>query len=328
VKKTQLVDLMDIDDPEDLNADHNTHFTFPLVTIENVLILDASTLLVANDNNFSERTQFIKLWLDKPLALANFVTPRVNTQTWIKNASLLGDMDLNDHSFFGWTTVLLYLVASIRAGYKAKLTFTNKESCYFWLGLTGLLIVLGLNKQLDFQSNLTEWLRDSAKAHGWYAQRRGYQLLFISVIGLAIPILLISLRLFLYHSWQRYKLAWLGIVLLMVFVIVRAASFHHVDMVFYQAIGSLRYYQALEMLAIAIIIAGTFFENKPEPMTARAINTAKSMVYIQAEGDAVTCPSCGKQPLAETKHGRVFKCKHCRQVYETRLLNNATSKPA
>lgn len=327
VKKTELVDLMKIDDPDDLNADGNKHFTFPFVTIENLLILDQSTLLVVNDNNFSERTDFIKIRLDSPLLLANFVTPKINTKEWINNISIFGDINLNDHSFFGWMTVLLYFIASIRTGYKTKLTIKNKENCYFWLSLTVLLIFLGFNKQLDLQSNLTEWLRTSAKAHGWYEQRRGYQLLFISIMGLAIPILLISLRMFLYHSWQRYKIAWLGIVLLLIFVMIRAASFHHVDIVFYQTIGSLRYYQALEMMAIGLIIIGTFFENKKISAALDALSTAGAIVHIDAEGDLVNCPSCGQKPLAETKHGRVFKCKSCKHIYEVRLLDDSTSQP-
>ncbi len=146
-------------------------------------------------------------------------------------------------------------------------------------------------------------------------------------MGLAIPILLISLRLFLYHSWQCYKLTWVGIVLLLIFVVIRAASFHHVDIVFYQTIGSIRYYQLLEMLAIGIIIVGTFFENKKIPPTAKPLNAANPIVHIEAEGDLVSCPKCGQKPLSETRHGRVFKCKSCKHIYEIRLLDDPKLQP-
>jgi hypothetical protein len=75
--KTELVDLMNVADPHDLNGDGSTVFTFPFVTIESVLILDPSTLLVINDNNYpgtggrnanSDNTEFLKIRLDKPLA--------------------------------------------------------------------------------------------------------------------------------------------------------------------------------------------------------------------------------------------------------------------
>ena len=51
VAKSEVIDLMNIADPHDLNGDGSTAFTFPFVTIENVLILDGRTLLVINDNN-------------------------------------------------------------------------------------------------------------------------------------------------------------------------------------------------------------------------------------------------------------------------------------
>ena len=52
VKKTLLVDLMNVLDPYDLNGDGSTVFTFPYVTIEDVLFIDSNTLLVINDNNY------------------------------------------------------------------------------------------------------------------------------------------------------------------------------------------------------------------------------------------------------------------------------------
>jgi hypothetical protein len=77
-KKTELVDLMNISDPHDLNADGQTVFTFPYVTIESVLPLDPFTLLVINDNNYpgtggrdtnSDHTEFLKISLDHRLDL-------------------------------------------------------------------------------------------------------------------------------------------------------------------------------------------------------------------------------------------------------------------
>ena len=76
VRKTELVDLMNISDPHDLNGDERTLFTFPFVTIESVLILDPKTLMVINDNNYpgtggrdtsSDNTEFLKIQLDSAL---------------------------------------------------------------------------------------------------------------------------------------------------------------------------------------------------------------------------------------------------------------------
>lgn len=76
VAKTEVVDLMNIADPDDLNGDGSTTFTFPYVTIEGVLILDANTIVVVNDNNFpggggrnlfSDDTEFLKIGLANPV---------------------------------------------------------------------------------------------------------------------------------------------------------------------------------------------------------------------------------------------------------------------
>jgi len=76
VAKTEVVDLMNIADPNDLNRDGSTSFTFPYVTIESVLILDANTLLVINDNNYpgtggrdlgSDPTEFLRISLANPV---------------------------------------------------------------------------------------------------------------------------------------------------------------------------------------------------------------------------------------------------------------------
>jgi hypothetical protein len=76
VEKTELVDLMNLADPHDLDRDGQATFTFPYVTIEDVLVLDARTLLVINDNNFpygggrepaADRTELLRIALPQPL---------------------------------------------------------------------------------------------------------------------------------------------------------------------------------------------------------------------------------------------------------------------
>ncbi len=50
--KTLLVDLLDIEDPHDLNQDGSTHFSFPFWTIEGLVVLNRTTLGIVNDNNY------------------------------------------------------------------------------------------------------------------------------------------------------------------------------------------------------------------------------------------------------------------------------------
>jgi hypothetical protein len=81
VEKQLLVDLLNISDPKGIggNGTRNGTFTFPFVTIENILPLDERTLLVINDNNYADsigrtpreidNTEFIKISLERPLNL-------------------------------------------------------------------------------------------------------------------------------------------------------------------------------------------------------------------------------------------------------------------
>jgi hypothetical protein len=76
VRKTELADLMNLADPDDLDRDGKTTYTLPYVTIENVLVLDDHTLLVVNDNNFpygggralaADETEFVRIRLPRGL---------------------------------------------------------------------------------------------------------------------------------------------------------------------------------------------------------------------------------------------------------------------
>lgn len=79
VAKEEIVDLLNIADPNDLNMDTDTSFDFPFVTIENVLVLSEDTILVANDNNYPfsvgrgpdiDNNETIILKLDQPLRVS------------------------------------------------------------------------------------------------------------------------------------------------------------------------------------------------------------------------------------------------------------------
>lgn len=52
VAKEEVVDLLNIDDPDDLNGDGKTTYDMPFVTIEDVVVVDEDTILIANDNNY------------------------------------------------------------------------------------------------------------------------------------------------------------------------------------------------------------------------------------------------------------------------------------
>jgi predicted outer membrane lipoprotein len=115
---------------------------------------------------------------------------------------------------------------------------------------------LGLNKQLDLQSWFTEVGRDMALRQGWYAQRAKVQLAFITTMAGAGLAGLVLLRWHLGVMWRCYRLTCLGLALLAAFVVIRAASFHHVDAVLHQHWGPLSGNGLLENGALIIIMLG------------------------------------------------------------------------
>ncbi len=50
--KTLVADLLNINDPHDLNQDGSELFSFPFWTIEGLVVLNATTLGIVNDNNY------------------------------------------------------------------------------------------------------------------------------------------------------------------------------------------------------------------------------------------------------------------------------------
>ena len=84
VQKELVADLLQISDPNDLApSTQEGVFSFPFVTIEDVLVLDENTILIANDNNYpgtggrgeevKDNNEFIWLRLTTPLELARGV---------------------------------------------------------------------------------------------------------------------------------------------------------------------------------------------------------------------------------------------------------------
>ncbi|MFB2837956.1 esterase-like activity of phytase family protein [Floridanema evergladense] len=135
VAKNEVVDLLNIRDPQDLNRDGSTSFRFPFVTIENVLVINKNTILVANDNNFRSGTgrppepdqnEFLLLKLDQPLN----VDPRVGV-----GAIHTGVIKTEVNYFFISVTFLVAIILwqifkmwRWRSRNKAKHSFTGEDS--------------------------------------------------------------------------------------------------------------------------------------------------------------------------------------------------------
>jgi hypothetical protein len=125
-----------------------------------------------------------------------------------------------------------------------------------WRGFSIVLLLLGINKQLDLQSAITEIGRMVARDLDLISVRRTLQVYFIGIILLIGVWILRSVALLARGNVRRLWPALVGTVFLLVFVAIRALSFHHIDYMLGGNLGGFRLNWAVELGGIALIIFG------------------------------------------------------------------------
>jgi hypothetical protein len=183
---------------------------------------------------------------------------------------------IGDPTLLGWLTVALYLIAAAMCWRAAVLArgvrwpeYTRGEPL-FWLCCAVFLLCLGINKQLDLQTWFTIVGKSIAQQTGWYAERRVVQMAFIVVIAF------FGLVLGAIGAWWTTRLSracrinFLGAVFLGVFILIRAASFHHVDQMLGFRFAGVRMNVLLEMggtICMAAAALGAIWKGAPRTPT-------------------------------------------------------------
>jgi hypothetical protein len=160
---------------------------------------------------------------------------------------------IGDPTFIGWFTVIAYFGAAYLCWRASRAGLQGQKVRWFWNGLAILLILLGINKQLDLQTELTFIGRDFAKATGWYDDRRVVQVIFVFLIGIAGMLATAALFWIYRAELKRLGGALAGVGFLITFIVIRAASFHHVDRFLLSTIGGMRMNWIFELGGIAAI---------------------------------------------------------------------------
>jgi len=159
---------------------------------------------------------------------------------------------IGDPTVVGWITVLAYFATCWLCLSCAR----HLRPAVFWWAVTTALLALGINKQLDLQTWFTEVGRDLAKQDGWYGQRHEIQVAFIGIMAAVFALLAAVVAWALQGHWRAYLRVWGGMTLLLFFIVVRAASFHHVDQLLMSDIGGLRMNWVFELGGLALIASG------------------------------------------------------------------------
>jgi hypothetical protein len=164
---------------------------------------------------------------------------------------------IGDPTALGWVTVAAYFVAAVLCWLAARHARSSDRSAYvFWLTFTLFMIALGINKQLDLQSLFTAVLKQFAKSTGWYEDRRIFQGVFIvamAFFGFAFAGLA---WIWTSRTLPQHRLTLLGGIFLVCFIVIRAASFHHIDQILGTPLAFLRINHVLELGGIACIALG------------------------------------------------------------------------
>lgn len=173
---------------------------------------------------------------------------------WVGNWS----PGIGDPTLAGWLTVGLYFAAAWachRVGHDRSWALPRAETVLFRL-LTLVLVVLGINKQLDLQTALTEFGRMLARDEGWYSERQLVQKAFIFGVGLAALTIAAAATLLLRHAPAATHVTLLGGLGLVAFVVIRASSFHHVDLLIRSSWFGVRANWAIEMGSLLLVMMG------------------------------------------------------------------------
>jgi hypothetical protein len=213
------------------------------------------------------------------------------------NAGWLGAWSpgIGDPTVVGWLTASLYLIASLLCFHAAggpgaptpaagaapdrterpslatalALAFVGAKGRLMslpprvrgralWLGLGIVLLLLGINKQLDLQTAVTGMGRKLAVTYGWYASRRRLEAIFLAGVALGGLALVRVVFLLARAEPRGIRAVLTGAAFLVVFVVVRAASFHHVDELLHVDLAESPVNGVLEVGSLCFIITGTY----------------------------------------------------------------------
>jgi len=162
---------------------------------------------------------------------------------------------VGDLSVQGWIVFLAYFGVAALC-YRAAASCwrdpgASSRLCRVWIALTAILVLLGVNKQLDFHVWLNAYGRMLAESEGWYQNRWIVQVTFFS--GFAAAVAVVGLYL-IWLGWGHLRLisgALLGMGGLAAFLLIRAISFDVLDLRTY--VGGIKLHEILEMLGVFLI---------------------------------------------------------------------------
>ena len=181
---------------------------------------------------------------------------------------------IGDPSVMGWVTVAGYLIAAVlcwrcatrltRQGLRAS----DDRARRTWYLLAAVLLLLGINKQLDLQSWVTLLGKGLAKSGRW--PKATIQWWFAAVM-LTVSVVSTGVLFWLARgALRRLAPALVGASFLVCFVLIRALSFHPMDRLLAARLAGLKVNWVLELGGIVCVGFGAWLDLR---RSARSVGT-------------------------------------------------------
>ena len=175
---------------------------------------------------------------------------------------------VGDPYLMGWVIFTAYIIVSLLCLFvgvstrKLERGHEKKKTIILWLGLSVFMVLLGINKQLDLQTLFFSIGRLIARSQGWFDKRREVQGLFIKGFTFICFVSLVTG----YYTFKQQLIknifVLIGIILLLSFIIIRAASINHVEFIPEQIhiLGSNHMKYVIELGGIVLVGFGARIE--------------------------------------------------------------------
>lgn len=164
---------------------------------------------------------------------------------------------LGDEYILSWPNTVLYgcsFVAAIYRWRSLERSSSPLREQRLWIFLIFVLLVLGINKQLNFHILLIDVGRRIVSHGGWFEERRLLQTWFAYGLSCAVGCTVLAVIVSMKELWRRNVLALAGLIVLCIFTVLRATSMNHIDSFDYlKSQGQLRVTDLIEFFGVLCI---------------------------------------------------------------------------
>lgn len=146
-----------------------------------------------------------------------------------------------DNDWLGWVCTIAYFLSAGACFFAWRVERrAGQRRPMLWLSLCVLLVLLGINKQLDLQLFIARIGKDVVTHEGWRGKWKLLNELFLAANGLAALIAFLILLRYVGGAWRKYRAPLAGLICLGVFVLLRAGMnvprIEAINMKFYTAL--------------------------------------------------------------------------------------------